>query len=391
MDARRRDREHGARRTASSTPARSRLSPAPPPPRSASSSWATSRARPRPQSCRTIRPCSPRPTERQPTRRAAPPRASAGTAITGAARRSRWRRCRGPAVGCETRAMVAVGGGRGDLGLAWASLRAVLAVREGGGARPRRALDVAQGAACRAWSPQPGRRRQRREDAGHEARAGREVSGPASWASSATSTGPGSTRNLDQFLALARPWSSRVSCSRSWRWTAALVRDVAQERLGERGGRWRWSARRSRLRRRWRSRPGSERAARWLARDVAQELQELGLRSLGPHGRHAHRRPLRPGYPGHMSAQAQAILEQALRLSADERAHLADALQRSLEDGASGLPPDEVTRLWNDEIKRRLARARDRVVRGEPLGRSADEIYADGEARIQAIRARRGR
>lgn len=92
-----------------------------------------------------------------------------------------------------------------------------------------------------------------------------------------------------------------------------------------------------------------------------------------------------------MSAQAQAILEQALRLSADERAHLADALQRSLEAGASGLPPDEVTRLWNDEIKRRLARARDCVVRGEPLGRSADEVYADAEARIQAIRGRRGR
>ena len=91
-----------------------------------------------------------------------------------------------------------------------------------------------------------------------------------------------------------------------------------------------------------------------------------------------------------MSAQAQAILEQALRLSADERAHLADALQRSLEDEASGLSPDEVTRLWNDEIKRRLARARERVARGEPLGRSADEVYADAEARIQAIRARRG-
>ena len=57
----------------------------------------------------------------------------------------------------------------------------------------------------------------------------------------------------------------------------------------------------------------------------------------------------------------------------------------------AGLPPVEVTRLWNDEIKCRLARARERVARGEPLGRSADEVYADAEARIQAIRARRGR
>jgi len=127
---------------------------------------------------------------------------------------------------------------------------------------------------------------------------------------------------------------------------------------------------------------GGGRAAGWLA-----TRREQGDRT----GDTPIDGPLRPGYPGHMSAQAQAILEQALRLSADERAHLADALQRSLEDEASGLPPDEVTRLWNDEIKRRLARARDRVVRGEPLGRSADEVYADAEVRIQEIRARRGR
>ena len=93
-----------------------------------------------------------------------------------------------------------------------------------------------------------------------------------------------------------------------------------------------------------------------------------------------------------MSAQAQAILEQALRLSADERANLADALQRSLEDGgASNLPPEEVARLWNEEIERRLARARERVARGESIGRTADEVYADAEAKIQSIRASRGR
>jgi hypothetical protein len=93
-----------------------------------------------------------------------------------------------------------------------------------------------------------------------------------------------------------------------------------------------------------------------------------------------------------MTAQAQAILEQALRLSADERANLADALHRSLEDGnASNLPPDEVARLWNEEIERRLARARERVARGERTGRTGDEVYADAEARIEAIRASRER
>ena len=73
-----------------------------------------------------------------------------------------------------------------------------------------------------------------------------------------------------------------------------------------------------------------------------------------------------------MSVQAQAILEQALRLSADERAHLADELQRSLEDGASGLPPDEVARLWNEEIKRVYGGDLEKVdllvgLMGEPL------------------------
>ena len=52
---------------------------------------------------------------------------------------------------------------------------------------------------------------------------------------------------------------------------------------------------------------------------------------------------------------------------------------------------DEVARLWNEEIKRRVARGRERVARGEPTGRSADEVYADAEARIQAIRASRSR
>jgi hypothetical protein len=93
-----------------------------------------------------------------------------------------------------------------------------------------------------------------------------------------------------------------------------------------------------------------------------------------------------------MSAQAQAILEQALRLSADERANLADALQRSLESGgASNISPEEVARLWNEEIERRLARARERLARGETAGRTADEVHADADARIQAIHASRDR
>lgn len=72
--------------------------------------------------------------------------------------------------------------------------------------------------------------------------------------------------------------------------------------------------------------------------------------------------------------------------------NLADALQRSLEDGgASNLPPEEVARLWHEEIERRLARARERVACGQPTGRTADEVYADAEAKLQSIRASHGR
>jgi hypothetical protein len=69
----------------------------------------------------------------------------------GAARRSRWRRWRRPAVGRETRASVAVGGGR--VTSAWPWLRCAPCSRSGevGGARPRRALDVAQGAAAESF------------------------------------------------------------------------------------------------------------------------------------------------------------------------------------------------------------------------------------------------
>lgn len=93
-----------------------------------------------------------------------------------------------------------------------------------------------------------------------------------------------------------------------------------------------------------------------------------------------------------MSAQAQAILEQALRLSADERANLADALQRSLEEGgASDLSPEDVARRWNEEIELRLARAHERIASGESPGRTAGEVHADADARILALRASRVR
>lgn len=90
-----------------------------------------------------------------------------------------------------------------------------------------------------------------------------------------------------------------------------------------------------------------------------------------------------------MSVEAQAIIEQALRLSAAERADIADALQRSLDEEASSLPPEEVARLWSEEIERRIARVDERVALGLPTGRTADEVYAEAESRLEAIRSSR--
>jgi hypothetical protein len=92
-----------------------------------------------------------------------------------------------------------------------------------------------------------------------------------------------------------------------------------------------------------------------------------------------------------MSGEARAILERALRLTAEERARLAEALQSSLDDTGSGVPADEIARLWDEESQRRLARVRERMTEGGPAGRDAADVFAEAEARVSAIHARRER
>jgi putative addiction module component (TIGR02574 family) len=82
-----------------------------------------------------------------------------------------------------------------------------------------------------------------------------------------------------------------------------------------------------------------------------------------------------------MSAHTEAILEQALRLSQEERAEIAREILRSLDDEPP-LSDEEWWTAWGPEIGRRLERARS----GEDPGVPAEEVYAKAEAKIRAIR-----
>ncbi len=75
-----------------------------------------------------------------------------------------------------------------------------------------------------------------------------------------------------------------------------------------------------------------------------------------------------------MTEAAREVLELALRLSAEERARVAQALFDSLED----LPSHAVEAAWRDEVRRRL----DDVIRAGKAFGSWDESLARAERRL---------
>ena len=83
-----------------------------------------------------------------------------------------------------------------------------------------------------------------------------------------------------------------------------------------------------------------------------------------------------------MSSQTQALLEQALRLSQEERAKLAREILGSLDDEPE-LTEDEWWAAWAPEIRRRLEAAKS----GGDAGRPADDVFAAAEATLRASRA----
>jgi hypothetical protein len=80
-----------------------------------------------------------------------------------------------------------------------------------------------------------------------------------------------------------------------------------------------------------------------------------------------------------VSNQARDILKEALRLPIDDRADVAAELLRSLDEVDSTLSQDEIQRRWAEEITRRANRA----LRGESVGRDADEVLASIESKLR--------
>ncbi len=75
-----------------------------------------------------------------------------------------------------------------------------------------------------------------------------------------------------------------------------------------------------------------------------------------------------------MSATIEQITHDALTLTENDRAHLAQALLHSLEP-----VDDDVEQAWDVEVARRLARVQD----GTAQGRPASEVFRDIRARHQ--------
>ncbi len=84
-------------------------------------------------------------------------------------------------------------------------------------------------------------------------------------------------------------------------------------------------------------------------------------------------------YRHEVSSQAQAVLADALRLPVRDRADVAAELLRSLDAEESEMPAEEVERLWAAEITRRAERA----IRGESVGRDAEEVLEEVERQLR--------
>lgn len=74
------------------------------------------------------------------------------------------------------------------------------------------------------------------------------------------------------------------------------------------------------------------------------------------------------------------LLQDVLKLPVQDRAEIAAELLRSLDADEAKLSPEEVERLWADEITRRAQRA----LSGESVGRDATEVLAALDAKLRA-------
>ena len=87
-----------------------------------------------------------------------------------------------------------------------------------------------------------------------------------------------------------------------------------------------------------------------------------------------------------VNARTKKVLDDALDLSAEDRALLAAALEASLddEDADDDATPEEIEKAWAEEIQRRVSD----VLEGRSHGRPAAEAIAEIRARLHASRQR---
>jgi hypothetical protein len=84
----------------------------------------------------------------------------------------------------------------------------------------------------------------------------------------------------------------------------------------------------------------------------------------------------------YMSGNAHAVLEQAKKLTAEERIELARELLASVDDDEETGTPEEIEAAWDDEIRRRD----EQVVAGGGGTHDAEDVLAEAEHIIRSPR-----
>ena len=83
-----------------------------------------------------------------------------------------------------------------------------------------------------------------------------------------------------------------------------------------------------------------------------------------------------------MSGHVHAVLEQAKRLTADERIELARELLASVDEAEEAGTPEEIEAAWDDESRRRD----EQVLAGGDGAHDAEGVLAEAERIIRAKR-----
>jgi putative addiction module component (TIGR02574 family) len=83
-----------------------------------------------------------------------------------------------------------------------------------------------------------------------------------------------------------------------------------------------------------------------------------------------------------MSGNAHAVLEQAKKLTAEERIELARELLASVDEDEEAGTPEEIEEAWDDEIRRRD----EQVLAGGGGTHDADDVLAEAERIIRSPR-----